>query len=30
LTSYPTDIHYADMSNDTIAEKERLLAAWKY
>lgn len=27
---YPTDIKYADMSNDTIERKEELLALWKY
>lgn len=26
--NYPTNIIYADMSNDTIKEKERLLALW--
>lgn len=30
ITNYPTDIQYADMSNDTAAEKERLLAKWQY
>ena len=26
--NYPTNITYADMSNDTLTEKERLLALW--
>jgi len=26
--TYPANINYADMSNDTLAEKERLLALW--
>lgn len=26
--NYPTNINYADMSNDTLTEKERLLALW--
>ena len=26
--NYPTNIKYADMSNDTLEEKERLLALW--
>ena len=26
--NYPTNIKYADMSNDTLTEKERLLALW--
>ena len=30
IENYPTDIDYSDMSNDTMAEKERLLAKWKY
>ena len=30
LDNYPTNIKYADMSNNTIAEKEALLALWKY
>ncbi|MBR3714938.1 MAG: extracellular solute-binding protein [Clostridia bacterium] len=30
VENYPTDIDYSDMSNDTMAEKERLLAKWKY
>lgn len=30
VENYPTDIEYSDMSNDTMAEKERLLAKWKY
>ena len=30
LPNYPTNITYSDMSNDTIAEKERLLAKWRY
>lgn len=29
IKNYPTDIHYADMSNNTAAEKERLLEKWK-
>lgn len=30
LPNYPTNITYSDMTNNTIAEKERLLAKWKY
>ena len=30
VENYPTDIDYSDMSNDTMTEKERLLAKWKY
>ena len=30
VKNYPADIDYSDMSNDTMAEKERLLAKWKY
>ena len=30
LKNYPKNIVYADMSNNTIEEKERLLEAWKY
>ncbi|WP_138295356.1 MULTISPECIES: extracellular solute-binding protein [unclassified Clostridium] len=30
ITNYPTDIQYADMSNNTAQEKERLLAKWEY
>lgn len=30
VENYPVDIQYSDMSNDTMAEKERLLAKWKY
>ena len=30
IKNYPTDIKYSDMSNDTMEEKERLLAKWKY
>lgn len=30
IVNYPMDIPYADMSNDTIEEKERLLAKWMY
>ena len=30
IDNYPQDIHYADMSNDSFAEKERLLELWKY
>lgn len=30
LKNYPQNIVYADMSNDTVEEKERLLAEWKY
>ena len=30
LDNYPSDIKYADMSSNTIEEKERLLDKWKY
>lgn len=30
VKNYPTNIKYSDMSNDTYAEKERLLSKWKY
>ena len=30
LKNYPTNIKYSDMSNNTIAEKQRLLDKWKY
>lgn len=30
LENYPQNINYADMSNDTVEEKTRLLAKWKY
>ena len=30
IENYPQNIQYADMSNDGIEEKERLLAKWKY
>lgn len=30
IEGYPTDIKYADMSNDTIERKEELLTLWKY
>lgn len=30
IENYPTDIPYADMSNNTTAEKERLLENWAY
>ncbi len=30
VEGYPQDIQYADMSNDTKAEKERLLEKWVY
>jgi len=30
IENYPTDIPYADMSNNTIEEKERLLSKWIY
>ena len=30
VQGYPQDIQYADMSNDTKAEKERLLEKWVY
>lgn len=30
VANYPTNIKYADMSNNTIDEKTRLLVKWKY
>ena len=30
LKNYPTNIKYADMSNNTVEEKERLLAKWNH
>lgn len=30
IDNYPINIHYADMSNDTLDEKTRLLDKWKY
>lgn len=30
IENYPTDIKYADMKNNTISEKERLLEAWTH
>lgn len=30
IENYPTDIPYADMSNNTTEEKQRLLDMWKY
>lgn len=30
IKNYPTDIHYADMSNDTPEEKSRLLDKWNH
>lgn len=30
IEGFPTDIKYGDMSNNTLAEKERLLAKWMY
>ena len=30
LENYPKNIKYSDMSNNTIAEKEKLLEKWKY
>lgn len=30
IENYPANIVYADMSNNTIEEKERLLSMWKY
>lgn len=30
IENYPTDIVYADMSNDSFAEKERLLEKWNH
>ena len=30
VKNFPANIKYADMSNDTLAEKKRLLDKWKY
>lgn len=30
IENYPQNIQYSDMSNNTVKEKERLLAKWKY
>lgn len=30
VENYPTDIPYGDMSNNTVEERERLLAKWNY
>ncbi len=30
MENFPTDIKYSDMSNNSISEKDRLLAMWKY
>ena len=30
VENYPKDIKYADMSNNTIDEKEKLLEAWTH
>ena len=30
IKNYPTNIHYGNMANDTLAEKERLLAKWTF
>jgi len=30
IENYPQNINYADMSNDTIEEKQRLLARWNF
>lgn len=30
MQNYPENMVYADMNNNTIQEKERLLAKWKY
>ncbi len=30
VENFPTDIKYSDMTGDTMAEKQRLLAKWKY
>lgn len=30
LKNYPTDIHYGNMSNNTLSEKERLLEKWTF
>ena len=29
VEGYPSDIKYSDMSNNTFAEKERLIAIWE-
>lgn len=30
MENFPQNIHYGDMSNDTMAEKERLLSRWSF
>ena len=30
IDGFPKDIHYGDMSNDTLDEKERLVAKWEF
>jgi iron(III) transport system substrate-binding protein len=30
VENYPTDVHYADMSNNTNVDKERILERWVY
>ena len=30
IKNYPTNIHYGNMKDDTLAEKERLLKKWKF
>lgn len=30
IKNYPTNIHYGNMKNDTLAEKERLLKRWTF
>ena len=30
VEGFPRNIHYGDMSNDTLAEKERLLSRWSF
>lgn len=30
VEGFPKNIHYGDMSNDTLAEKERLLSRWSF
>lgn len=30
IDGFPTDIHYGDMSNDTLSEKERLQEKWNF
>lgn len=30
MENYPMKIPYADISNDNVEEKERLLSLWKY